>query len=145
MSYRQPYDYGHFQQKNKTEQEITLDPKFDTEEVSKSGHNLYKRRRLFEKNHKVGTTYEDSKIYDARFIERKVFTIKNLDDTNNLLYKILACIDPEDWHTICAETPITPADKKAFEFDDGSWAFYKVQCKSSASTVGLAVYVGGQK
>ena len=145
MSFREPYDRGQFQQRNKSEQEITLDPKFDTEEISKSGHNLYKRRRLFPKNHKVGTTYEDSKIYDARFIKEKIFTLKNLDDTNNLLYKILACIDPEDWHEICAETTITPTDIRKFEFDDGCWSFYKVQCKSSASTVGLAVYAGGQK
>lgn len=138
----EPYNFG---QKNKTEQEIRLDPKFDTEEVRKSGHNLYKRRRLFDKGTKVGTTYVKSKVYDARFIKEKIFTFKNLDSSNNLLYKIEACIDPEDWHEICPEKTVTPTDVSKYEYDDGAWAFYRVQCKSSASTVELASYAGGLK
>ena len=134
-----------FHQTRKTEIASKLLDQYDTESSKKSGHNLYKRRRLFPKNHKVGTTYEGSKIFDARFYKEKIFTLKNHDDTNNLLYKILACIDPEDWHPICTETPITPTDKRAFEFDDGCWAFYQVWAKSSAGSVGLTVFAGGQK
>jgi len=134
-----------FTQRNKTEREIRLEPKYDTEEATKSGHNLWKRRRLFPKNHKVGTTYEEGAIFDARFLKNKHFTFLNLDPTNNLLYKIEACIDPEDWHEICPESTVTPANVRAYEYDDGTWAFYKVSCKSSAGTVGLAVYACGQK
>ncbi|MBA7493426.1 hypothetical protein ES702_03984 [subsurface metagenome] len=145
MSERKPYDRGQFNQRNKSEVEIRLDPRFDTEEATKSGHNLWKRRRLWEKGTKVGTTYTVSKIFDARFYKQKLFSIANLDGTNNLLYKIEACINPSQWHEICAESTITPANKRAFEWDDGIWAFYRVWVKSSASSVEPEVYACGMK
>ena len=145
---RRPYDRGQFHQRNKTELDVRLDPKFNTEEISKSGHNLFKRRRLFDKGTKATTTYADSKIFDARFFKEKLFHIINRDITNNLLYKVLACVDPSKWHELAPETTITAnatGDADAFEFDDGCWAFYKLQVKSSAATVEVEAYASGQK
>lgn len=138
-----PYNLG---QKNKTEQAIRLEPKFDTEEVSKSGHNLFKRRRLFDLGTKVGTTYIDSKVFDARFFKEKLVHIINKDDTNNLLYKWLACVNPTKWHEIQPETTITPtAPNDDYQTNTEAWAFYKLQCKSSASTVEVEAYMEAQK
>ncbi|GAI29877.1 unnamed protein product [marine sediment metagenome] len=148
MSERRPYDRGQFHQRNKSEGAIKLDDRFDTEEISKSGHNLFKRRRLFEPKTTVGTTYVDSKIFDARFYKEKLFHLINRDITNNLLYKVLACVDPSKWHELCPETTITAnatGDADEYEFDDGCWAFYKIQVKSSAATVELEAYASGQK
>jgi len=148
MSIREPYDRGQFPQRNKTEHEIRLEPNKDTEEATKSGHNLWKRRRLFDKGTKVGTTYVDSKIFDARFYKDKAFHIINRDVTNNLLYKILACINPTKWHEIQVETTITAvatADADDYQTSSETWAFYKVQVKSSASTVEVEAYASGRK
>jgi len=97
-----PYNYG---QKNKTEQEIRLEPKFDTEEVSKSGHNLYKRRRVLDKK-TTANAYEDSKIFDARFYKEKIVSIKNIHASNVAKYKVLGCIDPTIWHELVAEATL---------------------------------------
>lgn len=148
MSMREPYDRGQFAQRNKTEMEIALDPKFDTEEISKSGHNLSKRRRLFDKGTKVGTTYVDSKIFDARFYKEKLVHIINRDTTNNLLYKWLACINSTKWKEIQTETTITAnatGDADDYQTNTEPFAFYKLQCKSSAGTVEVEAYMEAQK
>lgn len=150
---RQPYDRGQFPQKNKTETEIRLDPKFDTEEASKSGHNLWKRRRLFEPKTTVGTTYVDSKVFDARFLKDKLFHIINRDTVNNLLYKVLACVDPSKWHELAdsddvSEWTITAnatGDAEDYQSSTEAWAFYKLQVKSSAATVEVEAYGSGRK
>ena len=145
MSMRKPYDRGQFPQKNKTEAEIRLAPKFDTEEASKSGHNLWKRRRLFDKGTKVGTSFETSKIYDARFYDKKLFHIINLDASATLTYQIWACTDPEKWHQLTPTTdPTVSAGEEAYETSYEPFAFYKVLAKGSASC-SLAVYAGAQK
>ena len=137
---------GVYGQRNKTESEIALDPKFDTEEISKSGHNLSKRRRLFDKGTKVGTTYVDSKIFDARFYKEKLVHIINKDPTNNLLYKWLACVNPTKWREIQPETTITPATPNDdYQTNTEPFAFYKLQCKSSAGTVEVEAYMEAQK
>jgi len=135
-------------QKVKYESDIPLLKDKDTEEVHKSGDNLFKRRRLFDSGTKVGTTYEDSKIFDARFYYEKLFHIINRDNTNNLLYKILACVNPTKWYTIVPETTITAnatGDADAYETNSEPWAFFKLQCKSSASIVEVEAYGLGQK
>lgn len=145
---RRPYDRGMYQQRNKTEQEIRLDPRYDTEEVSKSGHNLFKRRRLYDKGTKVGTTYQDSLIFDARFYKEKLVHIINRDKTNNLLYKWLACINPTKWIEIMPETTITAnatGNAEDYQTNSEPFAFYKLQCKSSAGTVEVEAYMDAQK
>ena len=145
MSEREPYDRGQLQQRNITEREISLSEKYDTEKGSKSGHNLFKRRRLFDPNTKVGTTYVDSKIFDARFYKEKLVHIINKDVTNNLLYKWLACVNPTKWIEIMPETTITPANVDDYQTNSEPFAFYKLQCKSSASTVEVEAYMEAQK
>lgn len=133
-------------QSNKTEAALELLPNFNTEQITKSGHNLYKRRRLFPKGTKVGTTYVDSLIFDARFIEKKLVHIVNKDATNNLLYKWFACVNPTKWHEIHAETTITPAaPNDDYQTNSEPFAFYKLQCKSSAATVEVEAYMSGTK
>jgi len=135
-----------FSQRNKTEQEITLPEKFDTETGKKSGHNLHKRRRLFDKGTKVTTTYVDSKIFDARFYKDKLVHIINKDDTNNLLYKWLACVNPTKWRELQPETTITPATPNDdYQTNTEPFAFYKLQCKSSAGSVEVEAYMEAQK
>ena len=143
---RRPYDRGQFQQRNKREAETSL--RANTEEISKSGHNLFKRRRLFDPKTKVGTIYVDSTIFDARFYKDKLFHIINRDKTNNLLYKILACVDPTKWHEIQAETTITAnatGDADDYQTSTENWAFWKIQVKSSAATVEVEAYASGSK
>ena len=148
---RQPYDKGQFPQRNKTEGEVRLDPRYDTEETSKSGHNLWKRRRLFDPNTKVAAIYVDSKIFDARFYKEKLFIIINRDKVNNLLYKVLACIDPAKWHELeyngTAEQTITAnaaGDADDYQTSTEGWAFYKLQVKSSAGLVEVEAYASGK-
>lgn len=148
MSERKPYDRGMYFQRNKTEKEIRLEPKYDTEEVSKSGHSLFKRRRLFDLGTKVGTTYVDSAIFDARFLKDKLVHIINRDTTNNLLYKWLACVNPSKWHEIQAETTITAnasGDADDYQTNSEAFAFYKLQVKSSAGSVEVEAYMSGRK
>lgn len=148
MSERQPYDRGMFTQRNKTEREIRLDPEYDTEEVSKSGNNLSKRRRLFDLGTKVGTSYVDSAIFDARFYKEKLVHIINRDTTNNLLYKWLACVNPTKWIEIQPETTITKnatGDADDYQTNSEPFAFYKLQCKSSAGTVEVEAYMEAHK
>jgi len=146
---RQPYDGGQFPQRNKTETEIRLDPRFDTEEATKSGHSLWKRRRLFEVGHKVGTTYEDSKIFDARFFKEKTFHILNKDTGINLTYKVLACNNPSIWETLedrdgNSEFTVLPT-KSDYQTSTEGWAFYKLQVKSASSSVEVEAYASGRK
>lgn len=148
MGFRLPYSEGQYHQRNKTEREIKLSEKFDTEEIRKSGHNLFKRRRLFDAGTKVGTSYVDSKIFDARFFKEKLIHIINRDTTNNLLYKVLACVNPTKWVEIVTETTITAnasGDADDYETNSEPWAFYKIQVKSSASSVEVEAYMSGQK
>ena len=143
---RRPYDRGQFQQRNKREAETSL--RANTEEISKSGHNLFKRRRLFDPKTKVGTTYVDSAIFDARFIKEKLVHIINRDATNNLLYKWLACINPSKWVEIMPETTITAnatGNAEDYQTNSEPFAFYKLQVKSSAATVEVEAYMSGQK
>ena len=146
---RLPYNRGQFPQKNKTETEIRLDPKFDTEEASKSGHNLYKRRRLFDPKTTVGTTYVDSKVFDARFFKEKVFHILNKDAGINLTYKVLACNNPTMWKPLedrdgNSEFTVLPT-KSDYQTSTEAWAFYKLQVKSASSSVEVEAYASGRK
>ena len=152
MTYRQPYDRGQFYQKNKTEQEITLDPKFNTEEVSKSGHNLYKRRRVLDKI-TTSDDYKDSKIFDARFYKEKIVSIKNTHSANVAKYKVLGCIDPTQWHELVAEATLNGGASIALDSSvtgaeqlGKPYAFIKIQVASNVAVTAATIeaYIGGQ-
>ena len=149
---RRPYDRGQFAQRNKTEVEIRLDPKFNTEEISKSGHKLFKRRRVLDK---VTTSddYQDSKIFDARFYKEKIVSIINTHAANVAKYKVLGCIDPTIWHELVVEatleagasikldSSVTGAEQLGKPF-----AFIKVQVASNveATPATLDGFIAGQ-
>lgn len=150
MSFR---DEGVYGQKNKSEEEIRLEPKFDTEEVSKSGHTLYKKRRAFDKK-TTSNAYEDSKIFDARFYKEKIVSIKNIHASNVAKYKVLGCIDPTQWHELVAEatlnagasitldSTVTGAEKLGKPY-----AFIKIQVASNVADTPATIdaFIAGQK
>ena len=153
MSDRQPYDRGQFTQRNKTEAEIALSPKFDTEEIRKSGHSLWKRRRVLDKK-TTADAYEDSKIFDARFYKEKVVSMKNVHSANVAKYKVLGCIDPTIWHEIIAEATLNAgASIKLDSSVTGAeqlgkpFAFIKIQVASNVAgtPATLNAFIAGQK
>lgn len=153
MSMRRPYDRGQFNQRNKTEVEIRLDPKFNTEEVSKSGHNLFKRRRVLDKL-TTSDDYQDSKIFDARFYKEKIVSIKNTHASNVAKYKVMGCIDPTIWHELVAEA--TLAGGASIKLDSSvtgaeqlgkPFAFIKIQVASNVADTPATInaFIAGQK
>ena len=148
MSYKTP-----FPQKNKTEADIALDPKFDTEEASKSEHHLWKRRRVLD-NFTTSDSYQDSKIFDARFLKEKIVSMKNFHASNCAKYKVLGCLDPTIWHELVAEaqleggasikldSSVTGAEQLGKPF-----AFIKIQVASFAAgnPATINAFIGGQK
>jgi len=144
--------YKAFGQRNKSEQEIRLSPKFDTEEVSKSGHNLYKRRRVLDKK-TTADAYADSKIFDARFYKEKIISIKNTHASNVAKYKVLGCIDPTQWHELVAEA--TLAGGASIKLDSSvtgaeelgkPYAFIKIQVASNVADTPATMdaFIAGQ-
>lgn len=114
---------------------------------SSKTRTAFKRIWLFpEKNSTVGTTYEISEIIDMRLYRALVIQLINLDTTNDLLYKVEACLSPNaKWEEIVAETTITAnasGDASGKQSLTDAWAFIRVQIKSSAGTVGAKV-IGG--
>ncbi len=153
MSMRRPYDRGQFNQRNKTEVEIKLNPRFDTEEISKSGHNLFKRRRVLDK-FTTSDDYQDSKIFDARFYKEKIVTIKNTHAANGAKHKVLGCIDPSIWHELVAEATLAAGASITLDSSiAGSeqlgkpYAFIKIQVASNvaATPATIDAFIAGQK
>ena len=153
MTIRVPYDRGQFNQRNKTEMEIRLDPKFDTEEATKSGHSLWKRRRVLDKK-TTSNDYGDSKIFDARFYKEKIVSIKNVHASNVAKYKVLGCIDPTQWHELVAEA--TLAGGASIKLDSSVTgaeqlgkpvAFIKIQVASNVvdTPATINAFIAGQK
>jgi len=146
MTMNEPYNYG---QRNKEEQEISIDPRFNTEEVSKSGHNLYKRRRVLDKC-TTKNEFQDSKIFDARFYNQKLITIKNTHASNAGKYILLACIDPSQWITLKSETTITAGETVKIDSSDVAqlarpFAFIKIQVASNVADTPATIdaYIAG--
>jgi len=153
MSMRNPYDRGQFPQRNKTEAEIRLDPRFDTEEASKSGHSLWKRRRVLDQ-FTTSDDYKDSEIFDARFYKDKAISIKNIHAANVAKYKVLGCIDPTIWHELVAEATLAAGASISLDSTvTGAeqlrkpYAFIKIQVASNveATPATINAFIAGQK
>lgn len=140
-----------FKKQNEWALEIPADA--DTEEGAKE-RTLWKRRRLFgTKNQSnpavvpqtVTDAYMDSKIFDARFYAHKLFNLINRHASNVLLYKVLACIDPNKWEELQGETSLAAASSIALSNND-RWAYYKIQVKNAValSAATVEAYGAGQ-
>lgn len=129
---------------NKTEQDIRLEPKFDTEEGSKSDHNLGKKRRVLDKEVTIDA-YQDSKVFDMRFYKDILISIKEVGGVNAIKYNVLACIDPTIWETLASDIPVSQSSSKYYTVSD-AWLFIKVQVASNvAGNAGKAtVFIGGK-
>jgi hypothetical protein len=136
---------------NATEQEIALSPKFDTEEIRLSAQNIFKRRRVLD-NFTTENAYQDSKVFDARFLTEKIIHMKNKHASNVAKYKVLACINPTIWETIKAEA--TLAGNTSILLDSGDLAelgkpiaFIKIQVASNVADTPATIdaFISGQK
>jgi hypothetical protein len=104
----------------------------------------FRRQRLFDTNSETVTdAYMYSAIVDARLLKNVIFHIINRATANSLTYKIQSCIDPHAWLDLSGEIPLAAATD-AFEFDDGSWAFYRLAVKNTvgASAAIVEAYAG---
>jgi len=153
MSDRLPYDRGQFPQRNKTEAEIRLDPRYDTETATKSGNSLWERRRVLDQ-FTTSNSYEDSKIFDARFYKDKAISIKNIHATKVAKYKVLGCIDPSIWHELVAEATLAAGASIALDSTvTGAeqlrkpYAFIKIQVASNVADnhATINAFIAGQK
>lgn len=96
---------------------------------SSKTRSAFKRIRLFDKNTLLGTTYVDSHIFDARLYKAAFMYLKNTNATLGIKYKVLACIDPDFWKEIKAETDLAAQDVATLSITD-LWAFIKIQAKA---------------
>lgn len=139
--------------KRQIENALEIPANCDTEEGSKE-RTLWKRRRLFgTKNQStpnvtpeiVSDDYVDSKIFDARFYANKLFQLINRHAANALLYKVLACINPNKWEEIQGETTLLAATSVTLSSSD-RWAYYKLQVKNAValSAATVEAYASGQ-
>lgn len=105
----------------------------------------YKRVRLYPENYTTSDDYEDSRPVDVRLYGKVLLTLTNIDAANSLTYTILGCIDPRDWQTLKAATALAAAAQN-FEYISESWAFVKVQVKSTgAGSAAKPVFFMGMK
>jgi len=103
--------------------------KFQERVDSSKTRSKFKRIKLYEDNTLLGTTYEDSKIFDARLYKAPFLYLKNTNATLGMKYKVLACIDPDFWKEIVAETDLAAQAVATLSITD-AWAFIKVQAKA---------------
>jgi hypothetical protein len=110
----------------------------NTEENLKTTRGMAYHRKRALKDYTTTDNYFDSLIMDGRLFKNKLFHIINTHAANALKYKILACVDPSQWHELLAET-ILAAATSGFQVDDGAWSFYKIQVKSSVAVTPATV------
>jgi len=123
---------------------LSISQQYTEENIRSNKGKIWKRVRAYPLDHPTTDTYEDSEILDARLLKDKVFHIKNTDSANSLLYKILACIDPNLWTEIQTETTLA-AGSEAIETSSLPWAYYKFQVKSATagSAAKVRAYMSG--
>jgi hypothetical protein len=117
---------------NKRTIPVSIPEQYNFEHIATSKHRAYLREYVF-RNQITTNSYEDSLIVDCRLFEKKLFEILNKDSANALLFKILACTDPNlGWTEIKSETSLA-AGAKTYEWDTEPWAYVKIQVKSAVA------------
>jgi len=109
-----------------------ISEQYNFERTVSSKHREYIREFVL-RGYITTDNYEDSLIIDCRLFEKKLFEIKNKHAANALLFKILACTDPNfGWTEIKSETSLAAASK-TYEWDTEPWCYIKIQVKSSVA------------
>lgn len=98
------------------------------ERITSSKEREFIKIRVFH-NQTTSNDYVNSTIVDVRLFKDYLFRLIN-KDANGLKYKILACLEPDDWQEIKAETELA-GNTKTYEWGSETWAYVKIQVKSS--------------
>lgn len=105
------------------------------ERLSKAKGIIYKRQRVLKKE-TTKDAYADSYIFDARLYKNVLIHVINKHTSNSITFKVLACIDPNDWSTLeedgVSEFPVLATKDKALSLTV-AWAYVKVQVKSTTA------------
>jgi hypothetical protein len=102
---------------------------------------VFKRVRVMKEA--TGAAYADSLIFDKRVMKTVVISIKETGGAQSIYYKVLACIDPEDWHELQGETSLVASGHVALTVSD-PWAFLKLQAKNNSGSGTVSAYMAGQ-
>lgn len=108
----------------------------DEENVKSSKNILFKRARIC-KSQATTDAYVDSElIFDCRLLSRVLINVQNKHSANGLTFKVLSCIDPENWETLdesgTTEFDVAVGATKVLDFTT-SWAWLKLQVKSTVA------------
>jgi len=111
---------------------VSIPEQYNFEHVASGKKRAYIRHWVF-RDHITSNDYEDSLIVDCRLFDKKIFVIKNKHSTNDLHYKILACIDPAfGWETLKDQTTLS-ANSQTYEWCTEPWTYVKIQVKSAVT------------
>ena len=120
---------------------LRIDQKYNEENIKPSKVREYRRARVLNKQ-TTTAAYADSLIFDKRLIRTVLMTIKETAAAQSIYYKVLACIDPEDWHEIQGETSLAAAGHVALTLSD-SWAYLKLQIKNNSGAGVVSAFMSG--
>lgn len=101
----------------------------------------FRRARVFE-NYATTAAYVDSLIFDKRLLKQCTITIVERGGAQSVFHKILACIDPEDWHEILPETNLPASGHIPYAVSD-SWAYVKLQAKNNSGSGVVSAFISG--
>jgi hypothetical protein len=121
---------------------LRIDAK-NTEENLKAQRGMsFRRARVFEK-YATTAAYVDSLVFDKRLIKTCVITLIEKGGAQSIYYKVLACIDPEDWHEILGETSLAASAHIPYAVSD-PWAYVKLQAKNDSGSGIVTAFISGQ-
>jgi hypothetical protein len=112
------------------------------ERINASKGMQHKRIRVFD-NYNTTATYADSLIFDKRLIKSVVITIIEKGGAQSIFYKLLACIDPSDWHEIVGATALAASAHTAITISD-AWAYLKLQAINNSGSGKIDAFMSGQ-
>ena len=121
---------------------LPIGKQYTEENLSASRGMKFKRARVFE-GLITTAAYVDSLIFDKRLHKAVVVTIKEKGGAQSIYHKVLACIDPEDWHEIQAETSLAAAGHVAYTVSD-PWSYLKLQAKNNSGPGVVTAFIAGQ-
>ena len=121
---------------------LPIGKQYTEENLSASRGMKFKRQRVFE-DLITTAAYVDSLVFDKRLHKAVIMTIKEVGGAQSIYYKVLACIDPADWHEIQAETSLAAAGHIAYTVSD-SWSYLKLQAKQNSGAGVVTAFIAGQ-
>jgi hypothetical protein len=121
---------------------LIIKPHMTEERIKTTKPTLYKRARVFTSK-PLSDNWEDSLIFDARLYKHKIIHIIN-ESGNSLDYQILACVDPNHWHTLLPSVSLA-GNSDTYETSSEPWAYYKIRAKNTTAgqTAKITAYISG--